>query len=407
MDRRVFLKSSLVGCSLAASPLLTPVSFAAAPWDTRLVVIILRGGMDGLDAVRPVGDKNFASVRQRVMREDGPDLNGFYALHPALSPLMPLWKAGELSMAQAVSTPYRDKRSHFDGQDILEAGTPDLNGQGVRDGWLNRLLQNVPGVTAETSFAIGREALLITKGKAPVSEWSPDARLNLSPQAEQLLGLISEADPAIHSAMDEALRIAQLVDFAKEDAEQAKAMAAMDTAMESAMTQTGRAGRGEHVDIARFAALRLREETRIATFSLGGWDTHRNQATSLATALGRLSETILTLKAGLGSVWEKTAVLAMTEFGRTVRENGTAGTDHGTGGAMFMAGGAVRGRQVLGTWPGLDEADLYAGRDLMPTRDVRSYAAWAMRDLMGIEKSTLERAIFPGLEMGAQPQVIL
>jgi len=399
MDRRQFLKSSVIGCSLAASPLVTPVSLAAATWDTRLIVIILRGGMDGLDAVRPIGDPNYAALRNRVGGGDLIDLDGFFALHPRLAPLFPLWNAGELGFAHAVSTPYRDKRSHFDGQDILEAGTPDLQGPGARDGWLNRLLQSVPGVTAETTFAIGREAFLLTSGSAPVSEWSPDAQMRLSPQAEQLLQLVTEADPAMHAAMGDAMRIAAKLDFSKDDALQLEAMDAMES-MEGA-------ARGDHIDVARFAALRLREETRIAAFSLGGWDTHRNQSQSLGQALQRLSDTILTLKTGLGPVWQKTAVLALTEFGRTVRENGTAGTDHGTGGSMVMAGGAINGGRIYTRWPGLEEADLYAGRDLMPTRDVRAYAAWAMRDLMGVAKNTLERSVFPGLDMEDRAKIIL
>ena len=249
------------------------------------------------------------------------------------------------------------------------------------------------------TFAIGREALLVTEGAAPVSAWSPDANLRLSPQAERLLALVSEDDAPMHDAMQDAIEIAKLLDFADVSAADEDAMAAMER---MAMTGPG----GAHRDVARFAALRLREETRIAAFSLGGWDTHRNQRQGLTRALGQLSDAILTLKTGLGPVWEKTAVLAMTEFGRTVRENGTSGTDHGTGGAMVMAGGAVRGGQVLGDWPGLAEAELYDRRDLMPTRDVRAYAAWAMRDLMGMDRAVLERAIFPGLDMGSRARVI-
>ena len=154
LSRRAFLaRSAVLGCSAAASPLWTRVSFAAAPWDTRLVVIILRGGMDGLDVVRPYGAPEYAALRGSLAAEGGADLDGFFGLHPALSPLMPLWARGELGFVHAVSTPYRDKRSHFDGQDLLEAGTGDL--AGARDGWLNRMLQLVPGVEAQTAFALG------------------------------------------------------------------------------------------------------------------------------------------------------------------------------------------------------------------------------------------------------------
>ncbi|NCT13630.1 MAG: DUF1501 domain-containing protein, partial [Rhodobacterales bacterium] len=151
----------------------------------------------------------------------------------------------------------------------------------------------------------------------------------------------------------------------------------------------------------------LRGETRIASFSIGGWDTHGNQANFLGRALGRLSDTIITLREGLAQDWDRTAVICLTEFGRTARENGTRGTDHGTGGAVLLAGGALRGGRVLGDWPGLDESDLYAGRDLMPTRDVRAHAGWLMRGLFGFDRAVIEGAVFPGLDLGADPGLLL
>jgi len=177
LNRRAFLTG--LACTAAASPLLTPVTFANGTWDNRLVVIILRGGMDGLDALRPYGDRDFALLKGRADQAqigEGQDLDGFFALNPALAGLMPLWNAGDLGFAHAVSTPYRDKRSHFDGQDLLEAGGADLNGN-LRDGWLNRLLQSYPAVQSETAYAVGRGDMLLMKGAAPVANWSPDAGL--------------------------------------------------------------------------------------------------------------------------------------------------------------------------------------------------------------------------------------
>ena len=182
LSRRSFLaRSALLGCSAAASPLLPPVSFAAAPWDMRLVVIILRGGMDGLDAVRPIGDPMFHQWRPSLgtgKGEQGLDLDGYFGLHPALNPLAPLWQAGELSFVHATSTPYRDQRSHFDGQDLLEAGTVSI--AGVRDGWLNRMLQQVPGGEARTAFALGQGDMKVLLGDAPVSDWVPGADLEIN-----------------------------------------------------------------------------------------------------------------------------------------------------------------------------------------------------------------------------------
>lgn len=385
MDRRAFLtRSALWGCSLAASPLVTPIAMAAAPWDERLVVIVLRGAMDGLDAIRPAGDPALAALRPTLAEGAVPDLGGLWGLHPALSDLRPLWDAGQFGAVHAVSTPYRDRRSHFDGQDILEAGTPGLSGEGARDGWLNRMLQAVPGITAETAYAIGREQMLILSGSAPVSRWSPDARMALSPAAQRLIEVVTHEDPLFRDATLSAMGI---VDDLAEDG--------------------GAANRGPgHLRLAQFAAGRLREETRILSFSLSGWDTHGQQEAGLARSLSLLSETLLALRDGLGPVWDRTAVMCVTEFGRTARENGTRGTDHGTGGAILFAGGALRGGRVLGDWPGLAEADLYAGRDLMPTRDLRAHLGWATRGLFGIDRAIIEGAVFPGLDMGADPGLL-
>ena len=382
LDRRAFLlRSGLIGCSLAASPLITPVSFAATPGENRLVVIILRGGMDGLDVVQPYGDPGYARLRPRLAGPVDHDLDGFFALHPGLAALMPLWTAGELSFVHAVSTPYRDKRSHFDGQDLLEAGTTDLV-PGNRSGWLNRLLSTVPGTTGETAYAIGTGELQILSGPEDVANWTPQSRLDISSQADQLLELLYREDPAFSAAFAEAKALSSEGDARKR--------------------------RGGHKAIAEFAASRLADEARIAAFSLNGWDTHKKQGRNLGRALKQLSETLLTLKDRLpANVWQKTAVVAMTEFGRTARENGTDGTDHGTGGAMLLAGGALQGGKVIGDWPGLGAQDLYAERDLMPTRDVRAHAAWVMRGLFGLDATTLETTIFPGLDLGGDPKLIL
>jgi len=388
ITRRKLLRNSLVlGCSAAASPLITPVTFAAMPSDNRLVVIVLRGAMDGLDAVQPYGDRNLSGLRKTLSRGEAggaSDLDGFYALHPELAELMPLWDAGELGFAHAVSTPYRNKRSHFDGQDFLENGGSAPNGDltEARDGWLNRLLTLIPGAAAETAFSVGRQRMLLLQGAMEVSSWSPDSDLNLSSEARATVEGLYAADDPFRLSAQEAFILSEKVNGAMNPGQAAKA-----------------------ASLAGFAADRLNEATRIAAFSIGGWDTHRNQKTTLARPLRELSSAILTLKERLGANWDKTAVIAMTEFGRTVRENGTGGTDHGTGGAMFMAGGAVKGGKVHGEWPGLGDRDLYQNRDLNPTADVRRYAAWAIRDLFGIQRSALEGLIFPELDMGANPSI--
>ncbi|MEM9551089.1 MAG: DUF1501 domain-containing protein [Pseudomonadota bacterium] len=392
LSRRGFLtRSAAIGCSLAASPLVTPVSFAAAPWDTRLVVILLRGGMDGLDVVQPYGDPAFSGLRKTLLggpENDAIDLDGYFSLHPALVSLMPLWEAGDLGFVHATSTPYRDKRSHFDGQDLLEAGTAHV--VSGHDGWLNRMIGLRSDLSSDTAYALGRTEMKMLIGPAPHSTWAPDSGFEMSPQAMRLAELIMKDDEAMAEAFAQAVRLSD---------EEAR--------LESGM-EGGQKRRAEHLAVADFAAQRLREDARIAAFSLNGWDMHIRQKPVMARTLKRLADTILALRDGMGAaVWGKTAVLAMTEFGRTVRENGTDGTDHGTGGAMLLAGGAINGGRVFGQWPGLSEADLYDRRDLMPTTDVRAHAAWMMQGLTGVNRNALENVVFPGVDMGDDPGLLL
>lgn len=404
--RDLLLRASAIGCSAAASPLMTPVAFASAPTDNRLVVIILRGAMDGLDLVQPYGDPDFSGYRPDFAigpAAGGHDLDGFFALHAGLGDLMPLWQAGELGFAHAVSTPYRNQRSHFDGQDLLEAGTgAETVGRSYEDGWLNRLVQTLPGAARETALAVGREEALILRGAAPSVAWSPASRLRLSPATADLLGMLYHDDPLFREAFEDAEFYSDLLhgSFDGGDMEEGEMMEAMaESIAASNRSVTARS-------LASFAAERLREDARIASFSLGGWDTHRGQVNRMGGALRHLSGAISELRSGLGPDWDRTVVLAMTEFGRTVRQNGSAGTDHGTGSALVMAGGAIRGGRIVGDWPGLGQGDLFADRDLMPTRDVRAYAAWAMAGLFGTDRAALEGQIFPGLDLGPDPGLL-
>ncbi|MCK0167501.1 DUF1501 domain-containing protein [Jannaschia sp. S6380] len=381
MDRRRFL--GLLGCSVAAYPLATPMAFASVPGDHRLVVVILRGAMDGMDALQPYGDPDLARLRPGFAigpSQGALDLTGFHAMHPALGPLMPLWQAGDLGFAQAVSTPYRGKRSHFDGQDILEAGTAgDVPPMRDRDGWLNRLLTLMPGAHGRTAFAVGRDEMLILRGAADHSSWAPDARLDLAPATADLLLHAYHDDPLFRETAREALGLS--------------AAGGVDGARQATA-------------LFSFAAAQLRQDARIATMSVGGWDTHRNQPRQIVRRLEALSDGLLRLQADLGPIWDRTVVLAMTEFGRTAFQNGTLGTDHGTGGTMLLAGGALRGGRVWGDWPGLDEARLLDRRDVMPTRDVRAYAAWALRGMFGVDRAALTTTVFPGLDMDGDPGLL-
>lgn len=405
LTRRGFLgRGAAVGCSLAASPLVTSVSLASAPTDNRLVVIVLRGGLDGLDLLRPRQEEMLSVLRPTLAAETAGEvpLEGGFALHPECAALYPMWAAGELGFVNAVATPYRDKRSHFDGQDLLEAGAEGLGGGALRDGWLNRAIGAMGTARAQTAYAIGAEPMLLTQGTARVLNWSPDVDFVLSAQGAALMQQTMAGDATMSAAMTQALGLVEGGGFDAEASE-----ADMDDAMDAMMSTKGKGAGRAHLRVAEFAAERLREEARIASFSLGGWDTHFRQGANLRRPLGRLVDTLLTLQAGLGAAaWQRTTVIALTEFGRTAAENGTGGTDHGTGGAMVLAGGALRRAGVFGEWPGLQEAALYQRRDLMPTQDVRRWAGWALRSSFGLERSVLETQVFPGMQLGDDPRLL-
>lgn len=272
LTRRMMLAG--LGCSLAASPLVTPMTFAATPGDNRLVVLILRGAMDGLDVLRPVGDPDFADLRRVTLgKERAIPLDGFFEMHPALGDLKPMWDAGELGFAHAVATPYRDKRSHFDGQDILEAGIVSNDGVPTgQDGWLNRLVASLPGARAETAFAIGRGELRILTGAAPTSTWAPQTQLELTPHAERLLELVYHDDPLFRDAAASALTIVS-------DLEEEATMGDEDAEMGAMMSEMGVATSNKALlAMTEFAINRLRRDTRIASYSITGWDTHAGQA---------------------------------------------------------------------------------------------------------------------------------
>lgn len=385
MERRDFLTNGLfIGCCAAASPAFSPMAFASVPGEQRLVIIVLRGGMDGLDVIQPHGDPLLRKLRPGF--KIGPNqgalpLTGFFSMHPGLSGLRPLWNAGELSFAHAVSTPYRDKRSHFDGQDLLEAGTgPRLPLPLNQTGWLNRMVQSMPKVTTETAYNVGVDAGIILRGAGKSSEWNPDVTMKMNASGIQLLRSACGRDSVFLHALDRAASISMSSRVTSNDAQSA-------------------------VRYANFIANKLRGQSRIASFSISGWDTHAAQSANLPDSLNALASAILTLKKDLGTqVWKNTTIMAMTEFGRTVQVNGSNGTDHGTGGALIMAGGTLKGKSVHGKWPGL--ANLYQDRDLLPTGDIRAYPAWAMHKLFGISKGQIENIIFPGLSMGADPNFL-
>lgn len=371
-SRRSFLAGA---CCIAASPLVTPVSFASVPGDNRLVTIVLRGGMDGLALVQPHGDPALRSLRPKLsLLPDGGliDLDGFFGLHPFAETLMPLWRMNELGFVHAISTPYRSGRSHFDGQDMLESGGAAVHEE--RTGWLNRAIASIP--RRAKAIDVNTTSELILTGPNPVDVWSPRADLDLALDEQSLFERLYRNDPVFAAAMNEAVETDMLADGIPAGEKRSAGIAA----------------------VAKLAAGMLSGEHRIASFSVNGWDTHIGQDRTFKRPVTELCTAILTLKANLApEVWRKTAILAITEFGRTARENGSGGTDHGTGGLAILAGGAVSGGSVHGVWPTLKEGSLLDDRDLMPTTDLRQLAAAMLYQQFGISARAIDDSIFPGL----------
>ena len=374
ISRRFFLASA---CCAAAAPIVTPVSFAAVPGENRLLTIVLRGAMDGLALLQPYGDPLLAQYRPKLALDPGSgliDLDGFYGLNPEAKALLPLWKAGELAFVNAISTPYRSGRSHFDGQDMLESGGASVADE--KTGWLNRAIATIPRSEARKAIDVNTTSALILTGPNPADVWSTRADLDLAGDEVASLVRLYRNDPEFAAAMQEATKTDMSVDDIYEGANRGAKM----------------------VDIAKLAAGMLSREYRIASFSVTGWDTHIGQVNTFRRPVRELCDAILSVKTNMpADVWQKTAILAITEFGRTARENGSGGTDHGTGGLAILAGGAVKGGKVYGEFPGLAENRLLDGRDLMPTTDLRQLAGAMLHQQFGVTAGDIGNTIVPGM----------
>ncbi len=376
----------LGGVSFAAWAYLPKFARAADGRDPRLIVVILRGALDGLATVAPVGDPDYAGLHGSIaLTSDGPHaavmLDSFFALHPSMPEFARMYKEKHAAVIHAVSTPYRD-RSHFDGQDVLESG---FAGPGrVQSGWLNRALEILPkGARAMSGLGVGPTTPLVLRGAAPTVGWAPVAL----PQADddtaaRLIDLYSHRDPALARALSQGL---QLDKAAQGDDMKPK---------------PGINGPAAMRQVARGAAKLMAADDgpRIAALAFDGWDTHANEGGPvgrLAQLLSGLDGALAEFEGGLGERWRDTVVVVATEFGRTARINGTEGTDHGTGTIALLAGGAVKGGRVISDWPGLKPANLYEGRDLAPTTDLRAAIKGVLRDHLGLAERVLAQTVFP------------
>ena len=368
-------------------------ALAARGRDARFVTIILRGALDGLTAVPPLGDPDYEALRQSIaLHAEGANaalpLDGFFALHPSMPNFARLFRAGQACVIHACATAYRD-RSHFDGQDVLESGY-EIPGK-VDSGWLNRMLIGLPkgekvapGAAEKViGLAVGANAPLVIRGGAPVLGWAP---ATLPPAGDdlalRLMDLYSQRDPRLAHALQEGIATGKIA---------------------TGLDNASRGGPGDPEGMKHLAAgaaklLAQPDGPRVAALAFEGWDTHAQEIGRLARLLAGLDGAVAAFEQELGPSWKDTAILVATEFGRTARVNGTEGTDHGTGTTAFLVGGAVKGGRVIADWPGLKEAQLRDGRDLAATTDLRAIAKGIAVDLLDASATTLSRDVFPGSE---------
>ncbi len=357
------------------------LTLAAPATERRLVFIMLRGAMDGIATIMPLGDPAYAPLRANF----GPPpaagaplrLDSMWSLHPALAEIGSLHARGEAAFVHAIASPYRE-RSHFEAQNVLETGGTTAYARG--DGWLNRLLPMLP--KAEPAVALTATMPMVLRGPAAATSFAPsqipDADAALLARVEALY----QGDPQLHALWGQAI--------------DARTAAGQDG-------KSGGGGRANPAALGRLAATFLAKPqgARVAMLEIGGWDTHANQPGRLTAQLRQLDGTIAALRSGLGPAWSQTLVIAATEFGRTAAPNGTGGTDHGTGGAAILAGGTLTRAQVLADWPGLAPTPLFAGRDLRPTLDLRALLAGAAAGQFGLDPAEVAVRVFG--ERGLKP----
>lgn len=387
LSRRGFLLG--LGATMALGR--TRAAFAQAPGDRRLVVVLLRGALDGLHAVQPYGDPDFAGLRGLLAlpepgREGGLlDLGGTYGLHPAMTGLHELYRANEALVVHAVAGPYRS-RSHFEAQDLLEAGAS----QRLTSGWLNRALQAMPGTSeARPGLAVGTGVPLLLRGPAPVGSYAPPGLDRPSTDLVHRIAALQDADRRLGPVFREGMRARGFVESTLGAPEN-------DTERATFPRLASAAGR----------LLAEQNGPRVAALDIGGWDTHAAQLNRIIQPMRALDAGLLQLRAALGTAWAQTAVLVITEFGRTARVNGNVGTDHGTGGVAFLLGGAVAGGRVVADWPGLGRDGLLENRDLRPTQDLRAIAKALLRDHLRLNPAAVAQA-FPGSDEVAPTRGLL
>lgn len=386
--RRDILRTMAAASTLALWDAPFRFAFANVPTDRRLVVVVLRGALDGLAAVPPHGDKDYATMRGRLALDSSGgaglhDLDGFFGLNPGLTNLKAMYDAKEVALFHNICSPYRD-RSHFEGQNCLETGgsAPHV----MNDGWLNRALAPMGLDSGTGAVAIEQSPPLILTGKTRATSWMPAAMPEPESAFLNKVRALYAQDPELSASLSGALNI------------QAEAMAASDDP--GAKDPKLKASYGNLSPLFKGAGTLLSSAhgPRVAVLDASGWDTHIGEGAgdgALARRLQALDQGLDALKSALGPSWKKTAVVMATEFGRTVKPNGGGGTDHGTGTAAFLLGGAVAGGKVHAEWVGLKPSVLKDGRDQPARTDLRALFKGVLADHMGVSQQALQSTVFP------------
>lgn len=374
-------RSALLGLTAAMTFGRSALAVANAPTDKRFVVVILRGALDGMSAVVPYGDPALMGLRGEIVppqpgQPNGLlDLGGFYGLHPALAGFHGMFQAHEAMAVHAIAGAYR-VRSHFEAQDYLESGSDHR----MTSGWLNRVVAAMPnrakGPDGE-AVAVSVSVPLLLRGPTRVANWAPSGFAQPRDDLYQQIAALNKGDPVIGPAIAEGLKARGFSDAVMNGMDEPKNRYTFPLLAKAA---------GE--------LLRAEDGPRIAALEIGGWDTHTAQANRLNGPLKDLDAGLVALKTALGPAWRQTVVLAMTEFGRTARVNGTKGTDHGTATVAFVVGGAVTGGRVKADWPGLGPGELFEKRDLAPTADLRGLARGLLNEHLGLTQAALDH-VFP------------
>ena len=363
MKRRNFLKGSLGTLYMMASPNMAFPDVKLT--EKRLLVVLLRGGLDGLAAVPPLADKNLSKIRKDVLVQGANDLDGFFGIHPNLKFLESEYQSGNAAFVHATSFPYTG-RSHFDGQNIMETGSEQA--YAVTSGWVGRAM-NAAGFS---SLAVSLPIPIILRGNEVNSNYFPTNFSKATQKEYAEVEKMWKSDSQLNG---------MLKDISSRD--------------------TIKHGRGDTIELVGFAASQMHKPNgpRVGLLEIDGFDTHAlqgNEQGEHAELLEDLDNILRFFKKRMGPLYDDTAIVTVTEFGRTAFENGTQGTDHGWGSSMILAGGLVNGKQVISDWPGLSKRNLFEDRDLKMTIDVRDIYAEVVKTVFDLEDDVISEHVFLG-----------